>query len=185
MLKIILASLMLLAAGGATASTVYKWVDEKGIVNYTTTPPPASRKSAAVDVAPAVEGKAGAGEEEARYWRARAEREAAHDLALARQRRETESLAQEKLRRELAASEKQTAKQLAQQAALERCKAERRVDCDTNLTGLASNTYAYAPVVVVGRSNSQPVLTGPSPTLWATPYFTPGFSEILLIRRGR
>ena len=36
----LLIATLLSAAASLSAATVYKWTDEKGVVNYTTTPPP-------------------------------------------------------------------------------------------------------------------------------------------------
>lgn len=170
------------------ASTVYKWVDEKGVVNYTTTPPPGGRagKPTVVDVAPAVAGNSsGADNAEAQYWRARAEREAARDLAEERQRRETEALRQARLRQELAAADKDAAKKTAAQVAAEQCRAERRIDCDTNPAVLAGGvlaaTLVYPQVVVVARRATAPAT--PRPYFSSPPNFTPGFSGMMMPSR--
>ena len=101
-----IAILLIAAAFTAQATTVYRWVDEKGVVNYTTTPPPAARKAATIDVSPAV---AGQGDilsgEEARYWRARGEREALRSATEERRQRETVQLEQERLRQDMAMAE--------------------------------------------------------------------------------
>ena len=178
-------------SASASASTVYKWVDENGVVNYTTTPPLDGRagkaaKAAVVDVAPAVTGRATATDTgEAAYWRARAEREAARDLAEERQRRETEALRQARLRQELAAADKDAAKKTAAQVAAEQCRAERRIDCDTNPVvlagGLLAATLVYPHVVVVARPATAPA--APRPYFSSPPNFTPGFSGMMMPSR--
>ena len=96
------------APAAALATTVYKWTDEKGVVNYTTVAPD-RRPAQAIDAAPAVEGKSqGAGYDEARYWRERAQREALRDLQGGRLQSETELLRQLRLRQEIAAAEAQS-----------------------------------------------------------------------------
>lgn len=179
-------------AVAAPASTVYKWVDQNGVVNYTTTPPSNARsKVATVDVAPAVRGIAPVQDNaEAQYWRARTEREVASEMALERQRRDTESLRQAGLHQQLAAAENEARKKTAVQAAYEQCRAERRVDCDAN-TGIAAGkgyavgmTYplvAYPQVVIVARPAVRPV--SPVPYFSSPPTFTPGFSGMMTPRR--
>jgi hypothetical protein len=182
---------VLCAMSDAPAATVYKWVDEKGVVNYTTTPP-SNRMAAAVDVAPAVAGQGGTGGDgEACYWRERAQREAASGLEQDRLRRETEQLRQSKLRQEMAAAEAASKQKTAAQLAYEQCRSERRVDCETLLGlggapgyalgyasgGIGSSLYAYPPVVVT-RRRAVPAPTGPYFSV--TSNFTPGFSTPLI-----
>lgn len=168
------------ATAAASASTVYKWVDEKGVVNYTTTPP-SNRKAAAVDVAPPVAGQGAVVDyDEARYWRARSEREAASDYALERLRRETEQMRQGRLRQEIAAAERASSQKSALQMAMDQCRAERRVDCETTAgaDGYGGSLYTYPPIVVVTRRPA--VVAPPGPYFSVTPNFTPGFSKPLI-----
>ena len=172
------------ATCAVSAATVYKWVDEKGVVNYTTTPP-ANRKAAEVDVAPAVAARgeqgAPADYDEARYWRARSEREAASAATLERMRRETEQLHQAALRQQSAVAAHAASQKTAAQLAIEQCQRERRVDCDASggYPGgdYGRSPYAY-PQVVVTRG---PAAAAPAaPYFSVTPNFTPGFSKPLV-----
>ena len=180
------------APAATLAATVYKWTDEKGVVNYTTVPPD-KRPAQAIDAAPAVEGKSqGAGYDEARYWRDRAQREALRDLQGERLQSETELLRQQRLRQEIAAVDAQSRQKSAVQLIQEQCRAERRVDCDSTPYGGAAYGGAvygygyggYAPaVVVVQRPRRAPT---PVPPLFSiTPNFTPGFSKPLVYSNPR
>ena len=191
MCPFVLAGAALLAAPFATplahAQQVYKWTDEKGVVNYTTTPP-SQRKSAVVDVAPAVAGQAvlmDAGA--ARDWRARHQRESASEMTLERMRRDTEALRQTKLRQEIAAAETAARQNLATQRsaierAIEQCRSERRVDCESPATGNLPGGGGYAtasPVanpqfIIVNRSTVTRAPAGPY--FSTTRQFTPGYS---------
>lgn len=150
------------ATPAAAASTVYKWVDEKGIVNYTTTPPPAQRKAAVIDVSPAVAGRGALFEENgARYAYARDLREAAGEMELNRLRSANEQLRQSQLRQETEAAQRAALNQAAMQQAIERCRSQRHVDCETNPYPAGSTLdpywlYPYRQIVVVRRP---PVLT--------------------------
>ena len=182
-----LAALMLgvISPAAALAATVYKWTDEKGVVNYTTVPPD-KRPAQAIDAAPAVEGKGqGAGYDEARYWRERAQREALRDLQGERLQSETELLRQQRLRQEVAAAEEQSKQKSEAQLRQEQCRAERRVDCDSALYGGAVYGYGgYVPgVVVVQRSGRAPA---PASSYFSiTSNFTPGFSKPLVYSNPR
>ena len=183
-----------LAAQMAQAQSVYKWTDEKGVVNYTTTPP-SSRKAAVVDVAPAVAAQAlPADYDEARYWRERSQREAASELALERMRIDTENLRQARLRQEIAASEAAAQQKSAAQRAIDQCRSERRVDCESTPLATAgygpsyygpygASPYPYPQVVVVNRRPTPPAPTGPYFSV--TSRFTPGFSLPLVYSNPR
>ena len=164
----------------AAASTVYKWVDEKGIVNYTTTPPPAQRKAAVIDVAPAVTGRGALlDENDARYAYARDLREAASQMELNRLRSDNEQLRQLQLRQETAAAQRAARDQAAMQQAIERCRSLRHVDCETNPYPAGSTLdpnwlYPYRQIVVVRRPPGVTPL--PRPYFSTTPAFTPGYS---------
>ena len=187
-----LAALVLgvIAPAAAFAAIVYKWTDEKGVVNYTTVPPE-KRPAQAIDAAPAVEGKGqGAGYDEARYWRERAQREALRDLHGERLQSETELLRQQRLRQEIAAAEVQSRQKTEAQLRQEQCRAERRVDCDSAPYGGAPYGAAlygyggYAPGVVVvqrlGRASA------PASSFFSiTSDFTPGFSKPLVYSNPR
>ena len=173
-----------LSAPVATGATVYKWVDENGVVNYTTTPPAPSRaaKVATVEVAPPAEARSAAQDNgEAQYWRARAEREAARDLAEQRLRRETEELRQVKLRQDIVAADTEARKKSAAQIAYEQCRAERRVDCESTAAlagaGMLATSTLYPPVVVIARPTRAVVVQ--KPYFSSPPTFTPGFSGMM------
>ena len=182
-----LAALMLgvISPAAALAATVYKWTDEKGVVNYTTVAPD-KRPAQAIDAAPAVEGKGqGASYDEARYWRERAQREALRDLQGERLQSETELLRQQRLRQEIAAAEAQSRQKTEAQLRLEQCRAERRVDCDSAAYGGAMYGYGgYAPgVLVVQRLGRAPA---PASSYFSiTSNFTPGFSKPLVYSNPR
>lgn len=173
-----------LSAPMATGATVYKWIDENGVVNYTTTPPAPSRaaKVATVEVAPPAEVRGAAQDNgEAQYWRARAEREAARDLAEQRLRRETEELRQVKLRQDIVAADTEARKKSAAQVAYEQCRAERRVDCDSNAAvavgGVLATSVVYPQVVVIARPTRSVAVQ--KPYFSSPPNFTPGFSGMM------
>ena len=178
------------APAAALATTVYKWTDEKGVVNYTTVAPD-KRPAQVIDAAPAVEGKGqGASYDEARYWRERAQREALRDLQGERLQSETELLRQQRLRQEIAAAEAQSRQKTEAQLRQEQCRAERRVDCDSALYGGApygGAVYGYGGylpgVVVVQRFGRAPA---PASSYFSiTSNFTPGFSKPLVYSNPR
>ncbi len=163
----------------AHATTVYRWVDEKGVVNYTNTPPPAARKAATIDASPAV---AGQGEvlsgEEARYWRARNQREALRDATEQRMQRETVQLQQARVQQEMALAEARAREKSQWQSAVDQCKSQRHVDCETAPYGPTHRRAA--PVVIVARPGVNPFPSTGAPYFSVTPNFTPGFSQPLV-----
>ena len=186
-----LGAAVLLAAPVAHAQQVYKWTDEKGVVNYTTTPP-SLRKAAVVDVAPAVTGKGVLMDyDEARYWRARDQRESASEMTMERMRRDTETLRQTRLRQEIASAEAAAQQKSATQRAIDQCRSERRVDCESpaanNWPGgggyVTSTLYPSPQFIIVNRAAVTPA---PSrPYFSVTPNFTPGFSNPLIYPNPR
>jgi hypothetical protein len=171
--------LLIAAALTAQATTVYRWVDEKGVVNYTTVPPPTARKAATIDVSPAV---AGQGDilsgEEARYWRARGEREALRDATEQRMQRETVQLQQSRARQEMALAEARSREKSQWQSAVDQCKSQRHVDCETVPYG---PMYGQpVPLVIVARPGVNPFPSTGAPYFSVTPNFTPGFSKPLV-----
>ena len=182
--------LCVIAPAAALAATVYKWTDEKGVVNYTTVPP-GKRPAQAIDAAPAVEGKGQvAGYDEERYWRERAQREALRDLQGERLQSETELLRQQRLRQEIAAAEAQSRQKTEAQLRQEQCRAERRIDCDTAPYGGAPYGGAiygyggYAPAVVVVQRLGR--AAAPASSYFSmTSNFTPGFSKPLVYSNPR
>jgi len=171
--------LLMAAALAAQATTVYRWVDEKGVVNYTTAPPPAARKAATIDASPAV---AGQGDilsgEEARYWRARNQREALRDATEQRMQRETVQLQQTRATQEMARAEARSREKSQWQSAVDQCKSQRHVDCETAPYG---PTHRHpAPVVIVARPGVNPFPSTGAPYFSVTANFTPGFSKPLV-----
>ena len=164
----------------AAASTVYKWVDEKGIVNYTTTPPSAQRKATVIDVAPAVTGRGvPLDENDARYAYARDLREAASEMELNRLRTANEQLRQAQWRQESEAAQRAARNEAALQQAIERCRSQRHVDCEINPypPGSTLDPYwltPYQQIVVVRRAPGVTLL--PRPYFSTAPAFTPGYS---------
>jgi hypothetical protein len=135
---------------------VYKWVDEHGVVNYTTEPPPASLKVKAVAIVsakissfdPVVAGLDANSQQRRNleYLRNRAD-QLQNELAGLRYARQAQVNAAEDARRRR----------------LEECQRQRRVDCDTNYY----DDGAYGPRVVIG---ARPVLiTGFVPVAVQTP----------------
>ena len=148
-------------------------------------------QTCALPISPAVEGKGqGAGYDEARYWRERAQREALRDLQGARLQSETELLRQQRLRQEIAAAEAQTKQKTEAQFRQEQCRAERRVDCDSApysgapYGGAVYGYGGYVPgVVVVQRSGRAPA---PASSYFSiTSNFIPGFSKPLVYSNPR
>ena len=142
----------------AQASTVYKWTDSRGVVNYTSAPPPEARGVIAINTAPALDNRPSADDEEARYWRERRQREARRedrDAVDARTRRETEELRQAQMRQDLALrAQAASAEQQTLRLLREHCERQRRIDCDSQGGG----GYApYYPPVVVVRRTPQPI----------------------------
>ncbi len=182
-----------LTAGSATAQSVYKWTDDKGVVNYTTTPPD-KRKAITVDATPAVAGQAMVSDyDEARYWRDRSWRETLRDQREERLRGETEASQQRRLRSEAAATASTAASGARQKSLLDlmvaQCRSERRVDCDAGPSGgpgfaaYGYTGYPSYPAVVVVRQT--PTATVTSPYFAVTPNFTPGFSKPLVYSNPR
>jgi hypothetical protein len=153
----------LVLAGGAHAQ-VYKWVDDKGVVNYSSTPPPKGRSAVTLDedkgrvtTIPAPDAQRGAGA-------------ATGDPAL-RQR-------VDQLERD-AAAQRQTAAQQEAAAAesyrrwREQCLAERRVDCDDPSRGALDPRYGYAYPPYVSPPIASPTRPAPG-TYRPTPYVVQG-----------
>ena len=134
-----------MAWSSGTFAEIYKWVDQKGVTNYSSAPP-ATGKAQMLDPAAAT----------VSVYQAPSPQDAARLLdAMMRQR---VAMLENQLRAEHLA-------RLAQQAsyqtdsdryrlAYEQCLRERRVDCDTSRDGMRATPYFYAaaaPVFVVGR----------------------------------
>lgn len=154
----------------AHADTVYKWVDQNGVTNYTTTPPLPStaRKTEAINAAPAMQGHYASvsGMEEDRYWRQRRQLETADSIRDSRTRQESQELQQSLLRQQIAATYDQeqlrAAEERRRQAAFDQCMFERRTDCANPGAGSSG-----PGVVVAGRSR-------PGSIFRAAPFPVPG-----------
>ena len=182
----LLIATLLSAAASLSAATVYKWTDEKGVVNYTTTPPPESRKAKMIDAAPALNVvAANADYDESRYWRDRRQRETLRDLRDERLRGETEALRQARLRQEIALAEAQANQKSAADIAFEQCKAQRRVDCESTLFGLGGAYGSAAVSYPVGVRRRAGLTTVPPTVFSITSNFTPGFSKPLVYTNPR
>lgn len=119
------------ASAPAWSVNVYKWTDDRGVINYTTEPPPPSRKAVQINAAPAVELRFSNADEEAQYWRERRMREAARDAEDLRMKRETEQWRQAQIRQQMSlAQQAASGDALRLQQLREQCLRERRVDCD-------------------------------------------------------
>lgn len=165
--------LLLIAALGcvalpAAASTVYKWTDSRGVVNYSTAPPPDAVKPVAIQTAPAVDSRDLAAAEEARYWRERRQREAIMDLReLERTRlaRDTEELRQLQIRQQIyLANQGVLTDEQRRRMAYEQCVRERRVDCD-----LVGVTGGYVVPTIVRAPRQTITQVAPFPTNATSP----------------
>lgn len=178
---LIAAGVLALPAFAQADSTVFRWVDSNGVTNYTTTPPPSnSKKVAAINASPAINSiERGPYSEEAEYWRNRRMREAANDMASARQARDSAALREAQMRQQLASQydedQRRKAEDVRRQAAYERCQREVSVYCNNVAAG--GDPYGYGTTVVVagGRSRQgiqqaapfpvpgSPLVTNPTP----------------------
>lgn len=165
---LLLAAALGCAALPVAASTVYKWTDARGVVNYSTAPPPDAVKPVAIPTAPALDSRDLAAAEEARYWRERRQREAVMDLReLERSRlaRETEELRQLQIRQQMhLASQGVLTDDQRRRMAYEQCMRERRVDCD--VTGV---TGGYGAPIIVRAPRQTITQAAPFPTTTPSP----------------
>jgi hypothetical protein len=158
-------------AGGAQAQ-VYKWVDEKGVVNYSSTPPPTGGPAVMVDeskgrvtTVPAPEVQRDAA--------------ASGDPAL---RRRVEQLEREAAAQRQMAAQQDAAAAEAYRRWREQCLAERRVDCDDPYRGSLEYRYdygygyAYPPSIRPPVARPLPVVPG-----WyrPTPYIAQGAGGVV------
>lgn len=153
-----IALLLAALASSAAANTVFKWVDDKGVVNYATAPPAAARNLVVINAAPAIVSTGyQQGDEETRYWRERRQRESmrdARDDQDLRLRRETEELRQVQIRQQMQlAAQSATADEQRQRLAREQCLRERRIDCD----GAGGSFVSYYPAPIVVRAPRQSI----------------------------
>ena len=133
------------------ASQMYKWTDERGVVSYSNTPPPSAGKAAKVDV---VEDRISVYTPDPLTLRAMAEEEAnSRDAKAGTRKREADT---ERRARSIAPNDSANAaaqRQAQMKSAYERCVADRRVECDTILSGNpspASSGYNGLPQYVIG-----------------------------------
>jgi hypothetical protein len=122
-------------AGGVAHAQVYKWVDDKGVVNYSSTPPPKGKGAVKLDEAsgrvttvPAPDAR-------------RDDPAAGADPAL---RRRVDQLEREAAAQRQSAAQQEAAAAEAQRRWVEQCRAERRVDCDGPNRGYLDSRYDYA-----------------------------------------
>lgn len=168
-----LASVLALA-GGAQAQ-VYKWVDEKGVVNYSSTPPPKGRPAVIVD------------ESKGRVTTVPApdaQRDAEATTGDPALRRRVEQLEREAAAQRQAAAQQEIAAAEAQRRWREQCLAERRVDCDDPYRGSLEYRYDYG----FGYGYAYPPYVRPPvarPTPWPpgtyrpTPYIAKGAGGVV------
>jgi hypothetical protein len=136
-----------LAAGSAVAHT-YKWVDERGVTNYSNVPPPKLKGTTKVVQ---VEERISA------YTPDKAALEAYEAARRNNERALSDRISS--LERELDAERRARmyaggADLRALQAAYDQCVADRRVDCN----GIRSGTYPYVPVVIFAPPFRRPLV---------------------------
>lgn len=147
------AGLLALLAPPAAGAELYKWIDDKGVVNYSSTPPPPGRatkempqNTPGVSVIPAPPAPPPAPAKSAADQRV-------DELERA--------LATEKAAREAAQSAQDERADARRRAAVAYCEENRGVDCEEN--PYQSSGYGYAPVVVRPHVKPLPVVTPPPP----------------------
>jgi hypothetical protein len=148
---------------GVAHAQVYKWVDDKGVVNYSNSPPPKGKGVVKLDEDRVTTIHA----PEAR----RDESAAAADPAL---RRRVDELEREAASQRQSAAQQEAAAAGAQRRWIEQCRAERRVDCDDPGRGDAIDPgygYAYPPAF----GGQRPQRPGPAPFAYQpTPHVVQG-----------
>ena len=160
----------------AQANTVYKWTDQRGVVNYSTTPPSAGQRASTVDISPSVGLPADASTEEVLAWREKRERALANDkreLESMRRSRELEQARSDQNRQQLAMADREIqAAEARRQAARDQCLRERRVDCDNPNSQF---TTAQGTTTVIARRPRQTIhQAAPFPVTGPTPGLPPG-----------
>jgi len=138
---------------GAAHAQVYKWVDDKGVVNYSSSPPSKGKgvvkldeDTSRVTTIPAPEAR-------------RDDPAATADPAL---RRRVDQLEREAAAQRQSAAQQDAAAAEAYRRWVERCRADRRVDCDDPSRGAYVDPrydYAYPP----GYARAQPLPAAPAP----------------------
>lgn len=133
----------------ATAQQMYKWVDERGVVSYSNSPPPNAGKAGKVDV---VEERVSVYTPDPLISRAIEQNAAdSRDAKAQERKREAARRAKGEASNRAASSAAQRQEQL--KAAYDQCMSERRVECDTILAGNpspASYGFNGLPQYVIG-----------------------------------
>ena len=166
----------------ATYAEIYKWVDEKGVTNYSSAPPKTA-KARKIDLQAA----------SLSVYEAPLPQRAARALDAAMrakiERLENELLAERRARQTRQASARAESDRL--QLAYEQCLRDRRVDCDLVRDGLPATDYftpyyaVAAPFVVAARPFLPPrrMRAGPRPAFGTVPRF-PGGPPRVAAHRG-
>lgn len=131
-----------MVGSSGSSAEIYKWVDQKGVTNYSSSPPATGKARTLSPEATTVS-----------VYQAPAPQEAARALdAMMRQRvAMLENQLRAERRSQQASYQTDTDRY---RLAYEQCLMERRVDCDTGRDGMHATPYFYAaaaPVFVVGR----------------------------------
>ena len=156
---------VLLLASGAARADIYKWVDDKGVVNYSATPP--AKKADAKSPVKMLEAAESRLSVYTPVRPAEQTREPGADASLRNRVQQLEDqLAAERGRRAYAAVQADERKNRA----YEECVRARLVDCDPSRASSTLSTVLPYPVipVIVGRAAS--VIT---PTFFVTPPVAP------------
>ena len=142
-----LCSAAAIGAAGIAHAQVYKWTDEKGVVNYSSTPPPKGRSSKIVE------------EDSGRVSTiptdpaARDQQASPGERAL---RDRVDRLEQDAAAQRQTAGANEMAAQEAYRRWYEQCRADRRTDCD-NPAGYYDPGYGYVYPPGVARPGQRPV----------------------------
>ena len=179
---LIAAFALVLAWSSSVPAEVYKWVDDKGVTNYSSAPP-TTGKARKIDLQAA----------SLSVYEAPLPQRAARALDAAMrakiERLENELLAERRARQTRQASARAESDRL--QLAYEQCLRDRRVDCDLVRDGLPATDYftpyyaVAAPFVVAARPFLPPrrMRAGHRPVFGAVPRFH-GRSQRTVVHRG-
>ena len=144
---------VLLSAVLATAlpasAQMYKWIDERGVVSYSNSPPPNAGKTSKVSV---VEDRVSVYTPDELINRAMAD-ESMGNKRRARLEAQAEAAQRAKAKQPPAQRATASGSEADRKTAYDRCMSERRVECDTILSGnpsAASQGYNGLPQFVVG-----------------------------------
>ena len=179
---LIAAFALVLAWSSSVPAEVYKWVDDKGVTNYSSAPP-TTGKARKIDLQAA----------SVSVYEAPLPQQAARapDAAMRAkiERLENELLAERRARQTRQASAQAESDRL--QRAYEQCLRDRRVDCDLVRDGLPATDYftpyyaVAAPFVVAARPFLPPrrMRAGPRPVFGAVPRLH-GRAQRTVVHRG-